>query len=366
VTRASLDGGARTGSRRASQAAAQRGPAFRAVSVVVATRDRPTELGHCLRSLIAQSHPADRIVVVDDAPGGLETPATVIACDPAGTHLRYVEGEGGGLAAAHNRGLLEVDTPIVAFTDDDVLVDQRWLEAIVEAFAIAPQVGCVTGMILPVELETPEQVWLEGYAGFNKGGERQQFDLADNRPDEPLFPFAAGLLGSGANMAFSTAALREMRGFDPALGAGTRARGGDDLAAFLEVLLRGHRLVYEPAAIVRHRHARDYSGLRRMVYGYGVGLTAYLTKCVLDHPGLLAPAVRQLPRAAAHVLSPRSAKNARRPHDYPRELARLERLGMLAGPIAYLRSRGRTRRRRVSTPRQRAGPPAVGLAEGRR
>ncbi|MDP9269527.1 MAG: glycosyltransferase, partial [Chloroflexota bacterium] len=300
-------------------------------------------------------HPAERIVVVDNAPGGVETPATVFACDPGELRLRYVEGKGAGLAAAHNRGLREVDTPIVAFTDDDVLVDQGWLAAIIEAFAIAPRVGCVTGMILPWELETPEQVWLEGYAGFNKGDERRLFDLADNRPDEPLFPFAAGMLGSGANMAFSIAALREMRGFDPALGAGTPARGGDDLAAFLEVLLRGYRLVYEPAAIVRHRHARDYGALRRQVYGYGVGLTAYLTKSVLDRPELLAPAARRFPRAAAYALSPRSTKNARRPPDYPRELSRLERLGMLVGPIAYLRSRGRARRREGATSSQTAG-----------
>lgn len=314
------------------------------VSVVVATCDRPTELGHCLRSLLAQSRPAERIVVVDDAPGGDETPATVRACDPEGSRLRYVEGDGGGGAAARNRGLLEVESPVVAFTDDDVLAEPGWLAAITEAFAVAPRVGCVTGMIRPLELQTPEQVWLEGYAGFNKGSERRLFDLAENRPDDPLFPFAAGTFGSGANMAFSAAALAEMGGFDPALGPGTRARGGEELAAFLEILLRGHQLVYEPAAVVYHRHPRDYDALRRQVYGYGVGLTSYLTKCVVDRPSLLALASRQLPRAAVHVLSPRSPKNARRARDYPRELTRLELRGMLAGPIAYLRSRAQNRR----------------------
>jgi GT2 family glycosyltransferase len=320
------------------------------VSVVVATRNRPVELGHCLLSLHEQDPAAERIVVVDDAPGAGQTAAAVLSCDTGQTPLRYVEGGGAGLAAAHNRGLREVETPIVAFTDDDVVVDRGWLAAITRAFVFAPRVGCVTGMILPLELETPEQVWLDGYAGFNKGPERRLFDLAENRPDDPLFPFAAGTFGSGANMAFSTAALDEMGGFDAALGAGTRARGGDDLAAFLEVLLRGYRLVYEPEATVYHGHARDYEALRRQVYGYGVGLTAYLTKSMIDQPRLLAPAVRQLPRAAAHVLSPRSRKNARRPRDYPRELARLEWRGMLAGPIAYLRSRARQRGLARATP----------------
>jgi cellulose synthase/poly-beta-1,6-N-acetylglucosamine synthase-like glycosyltransferase len=256
-----------------------------------------------------------------------------------------VEGNGGGLADAHNRGLTEVDTPIVAFADDDIVADKDWLARIVGAFASAPNVGCVTGKIVPLELETQAQVWLDGYAAFDKGGEQRLFDLAENRPDDPLFPFTAGSLGSGANMAFSLAALRRMDGFDPALGAGTRARGGDDLAAFLDVLLHGYGLVYEPAAVVRHSHPRDYEALRRQVYGYGVGLTAYLTKVFLDRPRLLGHLPRRLPLALAHGLSSRSSRNSRRPADYPRELARRERLGMIAGPISYLRSRRKAKRR---------------------
>ena len=266
-------------------AAAEAPGADSRVAVIVATRDRPRELDQCLRSLCRQTHPAERIIVVDDAPGGDEAPAVVRALDPEGSRIRYVEGESAGLAAAHNRGLLEVESPLVAFTDDDVVADPGWLAAICEAFAVGPRVGCVTGMIRPFELETQVQMWVEGWAGFNKGSERRVFDLAENRPDDPLFPFAAGKFGSGANMAFSTAAMAEMEGFDVALGAGTQCRSGDELAAFFEVLMRGYQLVYEPAAVVQHRHPRDLDGLRRQVYGYGVGLTSYLTKCVVDRPG---------------------------------------------------------------------------------
>jgi len=314
-----------------------------ATSVVVATCNRPVELSGCLRSLLAQTHPPTLIVVVDDAPGGELTPAIVARYARHGP-LRYVEGTRLGLAAAHNRGLREVTTPLVAFTDDDVVADEHWLKRLAEAFASAPDVGCVTGKIVAYELTTRAQVLLEGYAGFDKGATRCVFDLGANRPADPLFPFAAGKLGSGANMAFARAALIAQGGFDPALGAGTRAMGGDDLAAFFEVLQRGHSLVYEPMAIVRHRHPRDLRALKRQVYGYGVGLTAYLTKCVLDRPRLLGSATRRLPAAASHVLSTASTKNARLPAGYPPELVRLERLGMLAGPFAYVASRRRVAR----------------------
>lgn len=309
------------------------------VTVVVATCNRPAELRQCLSSLAEQVPAPARIVVVDDSPAAGTAAATVNSRGDGRVAVRYIEAGGQGLAAAHNRALAEVETPITAFVDDDIAVERGWLTAITDAFELGSRVACVTGKILPFELRTPEQVWLDGYAGFSKGDERRLFDLGEHRPDDPLFPFATGALGSGANMAFKTEVLREMGGFDPALGAGTPARGGDDLAAFLEVLLRGYTLVYEPAAVARHRHARGYGALRHTVYGYGVGLAAFITKSIVDRPRLLGLAIRRLPRATAHLLSPRSRKNSRRPDDYPRELTRLELRGMLAGPLAYLRSR---------------------------
>ena len=41
-------------------------------------------------------------------------------------------------------------------------------------------------------------------------------------------------------MAFDVEVLRRLGGFDPAMGAGTFARGGDDLAGFFRVVVSGH------------------------------------------------------------------------------------------------------------------------------
>jgi O-antigen biosynthesis protein len=220
-----------------------------------------------------------------------------------------------------------------------VLVDQHWLARLAAPFRSDPDIGCVTGRIVALELDTPAQRWLESYAGYGKGDKRRHFDLGSNRPTDPLFPYAAGVFGSGANMAFRTAVLRSIGGFDELLGAGTRSRGGDDLAAFFAVVTGGHRLVYEPSAVVHHRHTRDYDELRRGVFGYGVGLTAYLTKTVFDRPGSGLTMLRRLPAGLRHALDPRSPKNERRATDFPRELRWLERAGMVAGPALYASSR---------------------------
>jgi hypothetical protein len=137
--------------------------------------------------------------------------------------------------------------------------------------------------------------------------------------------------------------LRAVGGFDPALGTGTSARGGDDLAAFFDVVSAGHALVYEPAAIIFHAHRREEGALARQAFGYGAGLTAYLTKTLLDHPTRAYDLFSRAPAGLRYALAAGSAKNVRRPSGFPRGLVRRERVGMLAGPALYLLSRRETR-----------------------
>lgn len=313
------------------------------VSVIIATHNRTQSLASCLASLSGLSYPNYEVIVVDNAPSTSET-FDYIRNTFSSSRIRYVREDTPGLAVAHNRGLLEARGDIVAFTDDDVRIDRHWLMKIVEGFALAAGVGCVTGMIVPAELETPAQVWLEQYGGFNKGFEVSMFNLTDHRPQSPLYPYTAGVFGSGANMAFRRDVLRAIGGFDPALGAGSKGVGGDDLAAFFDVIKHGYTLVYQPAAIVHHWHRRDYEGLRRQAYGYGVGLTAFLTKTLIDQPQRLFDILPRIPQALFYAFSPTSPKNAKKQADYPEELSRLERKGMLYGPVAYVKSRWSVRK----------------------
>jgi len=267
----------------------------RAATVVIATRDRPDSLARTLDSVLALEHPAYDVVVVDNAPADDRTRRLV-----EGSPARYVREDRPGLARAHNAALPHVTGEIVAITDDDVVVDRHWLRHLDAAFDAADDVACVTGMIFPAELETPVQAWIEAHAGFGKGFERRVVDTNAHRPPDRLFPFTTGQLGSGANMAFTRVVLEELGGFDPALGVGTPARGGDDLAAFYDVLRCGHQLVYEPAALVLHHHHDRPEAVRRMAYGYGVALGAYLTRTVAEEPRALLEMVARLPGGVRH------------------------------------------------------------------
>lgn len=307
------------------------------VSVVISTRDRTESLERCLDSLAVLEYPNYEIIVVDNAPS---TDATrrLIERFASPHQIRYLLEIQPGLAIAHNRGALLAEGDILAFTDDDVEVQPDWLDQIVGGFQLANNVGCVTGAITPAEVETEAQVLLEEFGGYHKGHEMRLYDMDSNRPPNRLFPYSSGMLGGGANMAFSRVAFTKIGGFDPALGVGSPARGGDDLASFFDVLTHGFALVYAPGAVVRHWHRRDMEGLKRVVDGYGVGLTAFLTRVVVDNPKRLLDILPRLPSALVHAFSPRSTKNVKKSGTYPSELTWLERVGMAKGPFAYFRS----------------------------
>ena len=304
------------------------------VSVVIATRERPEQLARCLES-VARLHYWNReVIVVDNAP---ETAATErLVRERFGSWVTYVKEPRRGLAVAHNRGLAAASGEIIAITDDDVIVDPDWLKALVEGFAVGEGVGCVTGLIVPAELETEAQVTLEAHGGFAKGFLTRFYSLEE--PDaDPLFPFTAGRFGSGANMAFSARMLRDLGGFDPATGVGSPARGGDDLLAFFRTIAAGHGLVYQPGAVVWHHHARSREALERQAYGYGVGLGAFLMAALVNEPQMLPALVRRVPRGFAHALA-RFRSHREHGSGWTRRLSWAQARGMVYGPIAYARA----------------------------
>ncbi|HYY74134.1 MAG TPA: glycosyltransferase, partial [Solirubrobacterales bacterium] len=320
------------------------------VSVVICTRDRPDSVRTTLRSILACRYPLERleVIVVDNASEGDAAVSLDAAEFDREVTVRILREPEPGLSNARNAGLRGATGEIVVFADDDVEVDRDWLATLARPFARNPLVGATSGMTLPGALETPAQRWVEGFGGRARGFDTRVYDLAHPPSDQPLFPFTVGDLGAGRNMAFRRDVLREQGGFDPALGPGTLAHDGDDIEALLRVLLSGRQVVHDPAAIVWHAHPRDYRELEQRVWGYGVGMTACLTKAVATHPRLLPDLARRLPRGLAYALSPKSAKNAGRQRDFPSALIRRELRGMAYGPLAYARSRWRQSRRRRS------------------
>ena len=311
------------------------------VTVAVCTRNRASQLAPCLDALQSLDYPSDRldIVIVDNAPADDRTERAVRSRGP---RLRYVQEPRPGLDWARNRAILEARGAIVAFTDDDVIVDVGWVRAIAQVFAEEPDAMCVTGLVLPEELDTAAQVLFEQYGGFARGFSRRyaQIDRAGRQRATPLHG-GTGKFGTGANMAFRRTAFDRIGPFDPALDVGTDTNGGGDLEMFFRVIKEGKLLVYEPAAVVRHRHRREYAELRTQVTNNGIGFYSYLVRSARAYPDERGAIVRlgiwwlwfwSLRRLVVSLVRPRR---------FPRDLILAEMWGSIRGLRRYSRARKR-------------------------
>ena len=312
------------------------------VSVVVTTCRNPDSLRRTLGSLLGCQPAPDEVVVVENRPGDTATGRAVAGLDTRGVPVVVVDEPRRGLSSARNAGLRRASCELVAFTDDDVVLDRAWVGALAAGMDRAPDVACVTGQIRALRLETPEQRAMEAFANLDKGAAPRVWRLGEPDRRDPLFPYGAGAFGSGASTLLRASFARRIGGFDPRLGTGTLACGGEDLDLFVRVLRAGAAIAYEPGAVLWHDHPDDMHHLRREAWTYGVGLTAMLAKHALDVRQTRA-VLALLPKGLSHLNDPASRKNAGKDPSFPRALERLERAGMLVGPMAFLASAARSR-----------------------
>ncbi|WP_344253475.1 glycosyltransferase [Pseudonocardia hydrocarbonoxydans] len=318
------------------------------VSVVVCTRQRSDILAGCLASLRDLTYPRLEVIVVDNAPVDDATRDLVRRVQELDARFHYVVERRPGLSCARNAGLAHATGSIVAYTDDDVVVDPRWVEGIVRGFRTGSEVACVTGMVCSAGIDGQVEAYFDARAAswWNRC-RTELFELRKPPLDSPLFPFTPAAFGTGANCAFDRTFLVGSGGFDEALGAGSRTRGGEDVDKFVDTLLRGRAIVYEPSAIVWHHHRSDRAGLLRQMFGYGSGLTAFVVK-LLTRRATAVQVVTRIPLGVRRALGNRAATSRSLASvPVPRGAALVETIGMLAGPYLYAAARRGNHRQRA-------------------
>lgn len=309
------------------------------ISLVLATAADPALAARCVHSVLSTGYPDIEVLVVDNHRAG---PAEELV-DLAGSdeRIRYLREPVPGASRARNLGARQARGEVLAFTDDDAVVDPGWLVELVAELA-SSTVDCVTGLVVPASLETQAQAWFEAYGGFGKGFLRQEYGPEHPAPD-PLYPLSPGIFGSGNNMAWRREAFLRIGGFDERLGPGRATKAGEDLDLFLRLVTGGGRLTYTPHAVVWHEHRRELAALRGQLRGYGTGLAAMFLVHAM-RPGGLAGIATRLPRGLRKLLSPESERNTERGDHYPRQLILDELRGMAAAPFAVVAESVRRRR----------------------
>jgi GT2 family glycosyltransferase len=253
------------------------------VTVAVCTRDHPELLAKCLRSLARLRNAHDgasfEILVIDNAPREDDTLRLVRTLED----VRYVCEPRPGLDFARNRALVEATTDLVAFLDDDAEADHGWWTGLQEALSENPDAVVITGLVLPLELESDAQIMFERRGGFRRGFIKLRY-RGDRLPGNPLYPTGAGMFGAGCNMVVRRQIALQLGGFDEALDTGPPLPGGGDIDMFYRVLRAGHPLVYEPRMLVFHKHRRETERLRHQYWTWGTGFMAFVAKTYASDP----------------------------------------------------------------------------------
>lgn len=297
------------------------------ISVVVCTRNRVSHLVNCINTLQKINYPNFEIIIVDNAPSDRQTLELVGQYD-----LRYVLEKRAGLDFARNTGIAAAKYEIIAFTDDDALVDRAWLQVIAEAFS-DPCIMAVTGYVAPAELDTDAQQLFEfGYGGMGHGFKRRILNRKDMADSRLLW---ASSFGVGANMAFRKKVFDKIGNFDTALDVGTPSHGGGDIDMFHRLVKFNYTLVYEPSMVVWHTHRSTMRALRKQVFDNGRSFGCFLIKCYN---------VRTVNRGSIikfffiDYLLKWNVKNILNSKKIPKNFSFTELYGVLTSPLAYRKS----------------------------
>jgi glycosyltransferase involved in cell wall biosynthesis len=315
----------------------------RSVSVIITTCGNPPTLERCLRSVLLSDYDDFEVIVVDHGPPSPDTARMLVMQFPGEVRLRYLEEPWSSASMARNTGLARAEGVIVAFIDDDVVVDARWMGNSVDALLSDADVVCVTGRTASPQLHDAMRLAPE-LSG--EGSLRRTYHRSDTGSGHRLLSDTAGGLGSGAGIVMLTDVGRELGGFDLALGPATAACGGEHIDLLVRLLGSGYTVLYEPNAIIWREHPAHAEGRRRQIYRYGIGLGAIISKGLIVGPERQAW-LRAIPAAVRHSRDPAPRQYGETPTRYPLRLRWLMRLGMLLGPFAYLWSAFLARARRL-------------------
>jgi len=233
-----------------------------AITVVIPTRNRGALIAETIQSLRRVEYPAFAVLVVDQSTDA-RTREAVQAAAAGDRRFRVESTSTVGSSAARNLGAHLATTPIVAFTDDDCIVAPAWLAALAEEFETC-ETAAVYGRLVPYETE----VRTGTEVGFKAAADRTEYE----RRTPPWH------IGHGGNMSFRRDELLAVGGFDPLLGAGGRFGACEDPDIAYRLLAAGRRVVYSSAAVVRHKHWKDWRAQKRMERAYGIGAGAQFAK----------------------------------------------------------------------------------------
>ncbi len=212
------------------------------ISVIVCTYNGARTIRDCFEGLLNLEYPNLEVIVVND---GSNDRTAAIAREYG---FRLITTENRGLSSARNTGLESATGEIVAYIDDDARPDPHWLTYLAATFLSTDHVG-VGGPNIPPEGDGPIA------------------DCVANGPGGPLHVLLSDSEAEhipGCNMAFRTAALEAIGGFDPQF-----RTAGDDVDICWRLQQQGWSIGFSAGAMVWHHRRNSTRAYWKQQQGYG-------------------------------------------------------------------------------------------------
>ncbi|MCJ7439409.1 MAG: glycosyltransferase [Acidimicrobiia bacterium] len=202
----------------------------------------------CLRSIAA--HTAEvryEVIVVDDASPD-DTPA-MLRCSGG---IRVVTNPTNvGFLHSCNRGAQAARGSLLVFLNNDTVVREGWLEALVQTVRDHPDAGVVGGRVVLPNGRLQEAgciVWRDGSA--------EQYGCRED-PERPEFNFVREVdYCSGACLLVRRELFEATRGFDDRFAPAYY----EDADLAFEARDRGYRVLFQPGAVIEHHEGSSYGG----------------------------------------------------------------------------------------------------------
>jgi glycosyltransferase involved in cell wall biosynthesis len=238
------------------------------ISVLVCTRNRSHSLQQTLKSLQEMVVPIGlpwELIIVDNNSSDNTRETAKNFIHNSDLNVKYVMEINRGLSHARNRGIEESRGKIIAFTDDDCIVNQDWLTAIAKNFSSDASLFGIGGR---VELYNQTDIPVS----IRRCNEQVIFSSIDK-----IFSLIIG-----CNMAFSRQAFDIVGMFDIDFGAGTRFASAEDSDFLYRIYKKGLKITYYPDVVVYHNHGRrNNSQIKSLNEGYAKGRGAFYCKYIL-------------------------------------------------------------------------------------
>ncbi len=241
-------------------------------SIVIATKDRSTQLNNFLSSL-RESKILNRkdteVIIIDN---NSKDNSTKDVCK--NYNVIYSLEKKVGKSNALNKGIIIACGEYIVFTDDDAKIkDKKWIDLLYLHFKENRKLGYVSGNVIAESQGSYAQKIWEKKGGLSKGIFPKHFDFHYLKKFR-FIPWPLTKICAGANCMIPKIILKECGYINNLFGPGALIPHGESLLIGYEIIKRGYELDYQPLAKIYHSHPEKVTSLMRKMFLYGVGDTA--------------------------------------------------------------------------------------------